>query len=195
MKEIIFEQDYKWIVCFIEELGFSNVSYFNNGLNQEFIHQNKNQKIFLSIELSPRRKDWDVINIQLISNKRDTIELIKKWSIWGSSLHNEEWKKEVEKVSDAFSRVNVSYGDKEPLLLYDGSSLDIYYESLKTVTTRFFLVRSDNISDLVIKTFNLGSLRLSNIRPLKDEMRVYRSDGTEDILWTDAGYVGCAHIE
>ena len=192
---VIFEQEYKWIVDFVQELGFSNIFYINDGLNQEFIHQERAQKILLSIELSPKRRDWDVISIQLISNKKDTIKLVKKWSIWNSSLHDENLKKEIRNVSDAFFSVNVDFGDKEPLLLYDCLKLEDIY----IVPPHASLIYSKNIEDLVIKAFNLGCLRLSNIRPLKRENGLW--DGIDEngrptggIVWKDE-FVGCAHTE
>lgn len=190
-EDAIFEQEYKWIVDFVQELGFSNIFYINNGLNQEFTHQEKYQKILLSIELSPKRRDWDVISIQLISSKRDAIVLIKKWSVWRSSLHDEDLKKEIRNVSDAFFSVNVCFGDKEPLLLYDRLKLEDIY----IIPPHASLVYSKNIEDLVIKAFNLGYLRLSNIRPLKTECRLWGTDGKERFEWAEYGYVGSAHKE
>ena len=191
----IFEQEYKWIVAFVQELGFSNISYINNGLNQVFIHKEKAQKILLSIELSPRKRDWDVISIQLISNKEDTKGLIHKRSIWRSSLQNEDLKKEIRNVSEAFSSVDISYGDKEPLLLYDRLRLEDIY----IVPPHASLVCSKNMGDLVIKTFNLGCLKLSNVRPLKRESGMW--DGTDKngrpaggIMWKEE-FVGCAYTE
>ena len=191
----IFEQEYKWIDVFIQELGFSNISYVNNGLNQVFIHQNKNQRLLLSIQLSPRRRAWDVISIQLISNKSDTIDLAKKWSIWRSSLHNEELKKEIRNVSEAFFSVDVGYGDKEPLLLYNRLKLEDIY----IVPPHAILVCSPKIEDLIIKAFNLRCLRLSNRRQLKRENGLW--DGidkngcpTGGIMW-EYEFVGCAYTE
>lgn len=192
-ENVFFEQEYKWIVDFVQELGFSNILCINNGLNQEFTHQEKAQKILLSIELSPKRKDWDVISIQLISNKKDTIKLVKKWSIWNSSLHTKNLKKEIRNVSDAFFSVNVDFGDKEPLLIYDCLKLEDMY----IVPPHASLIYSKNIEDLVIKAFNLGCLRLSNIRPLKRECGFWENLGESPkggIVWDDE-YVGCAHTE
>ena len=179
IEKVIFEQEYKWIVDFIQELGFSNMSNINFGLNQEFVHREKTQKIHLSIELSPRKRDWDVISIQLISNKGNSKGLIYKWSVWRSSLYS----------------VDVSYGDKEPLLLYDRLKLEDIY----IVPPHVSLVYSKNIEDLVIKAFNLGRMKLSNVRPLKRECGLW--DGidkngrrTGDIIWKDE-FVGCAHAE
>lgn len=190
-ENVIFEQEYKWIVDFVQELGFTNILCINNGLNQEFTHQEKAQKILLSIELSPKRRDWDVISIQLISNKRDAIGLIKKWSVWRSSLHDEDLKKEIRNVSDAFFSVNVGFGDKEPLLLYDRLKLEDIY----IVPPHASLVYSKNIEDLVIKAFNLRCLRLSNLRPLKRVCRLWGTDGIERFEWKEDGYVGSAHKE
>jgi len=189
----IFEQEYKWIVAFVQELGFSNISYINNGLNQVFIHKEKAQKILLSIELSPRKRDWDVIIIQLISNKEDTKGLIRKWSIWRSSLQNEDLKKEIRNVSEAFSSVDITYGDKEPLLLYDSSKIEDIYN----VPPHASLIYSKNIEDLVIKAFNHGCLKLSNIRRLKRECGFWENLGESPkggIVWDDE-YVSCAHTE
>ena len=189
----IFEQEYKWIVAFVQELGFSNISYINNGLNQVFIHKEKAQKILLSIELSPRKRDWDVIIIQLISNKEDTKGLIRKWSIWRSSLQNEDLKKEIRNVSEAFSSVDITYGDKEPLLLYDSSKIEDIYN----VPSSAFLIYSKNISELVIKAYNLGCLKLSNIRPIKRENGFWEDldeHPTGGIMWKDE-FVGCAYTE
>jgi len=189
----IFEQEYKWIVAFVQELGFSNISYINNGLNQVFIHKEKAQKILLSIELSPRKRDWDVIIIQLISNKEDTKGLIRKWSIWRSSLQNEDLKKEIRNVSEAFSSVDITYGDKEPLLLYDSSKIEDIYN----VPPHASLIYSKNIEDLVIKAFNHGCLKLSNIRRLKRECGFWENLGESPkggIVWKDE-FVGCAHTE
>ena len=192
-KNAIFEQEYKWIVDFVQELGFSNILCINNVLNQEFTHQEKTQKILLSIELSPKRRDWDVISIQLISNKRDAIELIKKWSVWRSSLHDEDLKKEIRNVSDAFFSVNVCFGDKEPLLLYNSLKLEDIYN----VPPHASLIYSKNIEDLVIKAFNHGCLKLSNIRRLKRECGFLENLGESpkgDIVWEDE-FVGCAYTE
>jgi len=189
----IFEQEYKWIVAFVQELGFSNISYINNGLNQVFIHKEKAQKILLSIELSPRKRDWDVIIIQLISNKEDTKGLIRKWSIWRSSLQNEDLKKEIRNVSEAFSSVDITYGDKEPLLLYDSSKIEDIYN----VPSSAILIYSKNISELVIKAYNLGCLKLSNIRPIKRENGFWEDldeHPTGGIMWKDE-FVGCAYTE
>lgn len=191
----IFEQEYKWIVDFIQELGFSNMSNINLGLNQEFIHREKTQKILLSIELSPRKRDWDVISIQLISNKEDSKGLIHKWSVWRSSLQDVDLKKEIRNVSEAFYRVNVSYGDQEPLLLYDSSKLEDIYN----IPTSAIIIYSKDIGDLVIKAFDLGCLNLSNVQPLKRECGLW--DGidkngcpTGGIMWKDE-FVGSAHTE
>ena len=189
----IFEQEYKWIVAFVQELGFSNISYIINGLNQVFIHKEKAQKILLSIELSPRKRDWDVIIIQLISNKEDTKGLIRKWSIWRSSLQNEDLKKEIRNVSEAFSSVDITYGDKEPLLLYDSSKIEDIYN----VPSSAILIYSKNISELVIKAYNLGCLKLSNIRPIKRENGFWEDldeHPTGGIMWKDE-FVGCAYTE
>ena len=195
IEKVIFEQEYKWIVDFIQELGFSNMSNINFGLNQEFVHREKTQKIHLSIELSPRKRDWDVISIQLISNKGNSKGLIYKWSVWRSSLYDEDLKKEIRNVSEAFFSVDVSYGDKEPLLLYDRLKLEDIY----IVPPHVSLVYSKNIEDLVIKAFNLGRMKLSNVRPLKRECGLW--DGidkngrrTGGIMWKDE-FVGCAHAE
>lgn len=193
IEKVIFEQEYKWIVDFIQELGFSNISYINNGLNQVFIHKEKAQKILLSIELSPRKRDWDVISIQLISNKEDTKGLIHKWSIWRYSLQNEDLKKEIRNVSEAFSSVDITYGDKEPLLLYDSSKIEDIYN----VPSSAILIYSKNISELVIKAYNLGCLKLSNIRPIKRENGFWEDLGehpTGGIMWKDE-FVGCAYTE
>lgn len=195
IEKVIFEQEYKWIVDFIQELGFSNMSNINFGLNQEFVHREKTQKIHLSIELSPHKRDWDVISIQLISNKGNLKGLIYKWSVWRSSLYDEDLKKEIRNVSEAFFFVDVSYGDKEPLLLYNSLKLEDIY----IVPPHASLVYSKNIEDLVIKAFNLGRMKLSNVRPLKRECGLW--DGidkngrrTGDIIWKDE-FVGCAHAE
>lgn len=193
IEKVIFEQEYKWIVDFIQELGFSNMSNINFGLNQEFTHQEKTQKILLSIEFSPKRRDWDVISIQLISNKRDAIELIKKWSVWRSSLHDEDLKKEIRNVSDAFFSVNVCFGDKEPLILYNSLKLEDIYN----VPPHASLIYSKNIEDLVIKAFNHGCLKLSNIRRLKRECGFGENLGESPkggIVWKDE-FVGCAHTD
>ena len=184
---------YKWIVDFVQELGFSNIFYINNGLNQEFIHQEKAQKILLSIEFSPRRRDWDVISIQLNSIKKGSIGLVKKWSVWRSSLQNEDLEKEIRNVSEAFYRVNVSYGDQEPMLLYDSSKLEDIYN----VPMNAILIYSKNISELVIKSFNLGRMKLSNIRPLKRENGFWENLGEHPaggIVWEDE-FVGSAYTE
>jgi len=193
VKISIYEQDYKWIGDFIQELGFSNISNINFGLNQEFTHQEKAQKILLSIELSPRKRDWDVISIQLISNKGNTKGLIHKWSVWRSSLHDEDLKKDIRNVSEAFFSVDVSYGDNEPILLYDSSKIEDIYN----VPTSAILIYSKNISELVIKAYNLGCLKLSNIRPVKRENGFWEDLGerpTGGIVWKDE-FVGCAHTE
>ena len=192
-EDTIFEQEYKRIVDFVQELGFSNILCINNVLNQEFTHQEKTQKILLSIELSPKRRDWDVISIQLISSKRDAIELIKKWSVWRSSLHDEDLKKEIRNVSDAFFSVNVCFGDKEPLLLYNSLKLEDIYN----VPPHASLIYSKNIEDLVIKAFNHGCLKLSNIRRLKRECGFWENLGESPkggIVWEDE-FVGCAHTD
>jgi len=192
IENFILEQDFKWIIDFVQELGFSNILSINNSLNQEFTHQDKAQKILLDIEISPRKREWDVICIQLISNKRDEISLIKKWCVWRSSFHDEDLKKEIRNVSDAFFSVNVSFGDKEPLFFNESLKLEDIY----IVPPLASIIYSKKIEDLVIKAFNLGCLGLSNIRPLKIANGLWESfdkDGHAigGIVWDDQ-FVGCA---
>ena len=191
----IYEQEYEWIPSFVQELGFTKISYTNHGLNQTFYHKNKDQKLFLSIELSPHKRAWDVINIQLTSNKKYSIILKKKWGVWSSSLHNEDWKKEIRNVSEAFFSVDVSLGEKEPLLLYEGLKLEDIY----IVPPHAVLVCSKKIEGLIIKAFNLGCKKLSNVRPLKiaycvEDVIDEKGRNTGGILWEDQ-LVGSAHIE
>ena len=96
---VIFEQEYKWIVDFVQELGFSKILCINDGLNQEFIHQERAQKILLSIEFSSKRRDWDVVSIRLYQTSNPQVE--RKWSIWMSSLDENKLKDEIGITSKA----------------------------------------------------------------------------------------------
>ena len=101
--------------------------------------------------------------------------------------------KEIRNVSEAFYRVNVSYGDQEPMLLYDSSKLEDIYN----VPMNAILIYSKNISELVIKSFNLGRMKLSNIRPLKRENGFWENLGEHPaggIVWEDE-FVGSAYTE
>ena len=58
----IYEQEYKWIPSFVQELGFTKISYTNHGLNQTFYHKNKDQKLFLGNVSNHYCKDLVFIN-------------------------------------------------------------------------------------------------------------------------------------
>ena len=173
-KYVIIEQEYKWVVDFFQELGFSNISYFNYGLNQEFIHQERAQKILLSIELSSKRRDWDVVSIRLYQTSNPQVE--RKWSIWMSCWDEDKLKDEIGITSKAFSEVTGEFAnDGEPIYLYPHHSYPIFKEKEYLIANEEKWIVAKNYGELFLEAYRLGSKTVKDIRPVKIEieMEVY----------------------